>query len=99
MSSTLLQGQRSVTLTMDQLGSAFAGEAAVNFVEPWTFEITTGSVTGNGFQISGTVQGSNLYPTTWNGNYVGFDTISGEWNAGGESAIDGGQFLFSRLFQ
>jgi hypothetical protein len=84
---------------MNQTGTAFAGEAAVNFVEPWTFEITSGSVSGNEFQISGTVHGSNTYPTAWQGSYVGFDTISGVWNAGGETEVDGGQFLFSRLFQ
>ncbi len=99
MSSTLLQGQRPVTLTMDQSGGGFTGGAEANFVEPWTFTITTGNVSGNNFQISGTVHGSNTYPTVWNGNYVGFDTISGVWSAGGESEIDGGEFLFSRLFQ
>ena len=99
MSSTFAPGPQSVTLVMDQTGTVFTGETSVNFFEPWTFELSTGSVSGSAFELSGSVHGSSTVPTSWQGYYVGFDTLTGTWNAGGEAEIDGGEFFLSRWFQ
>lgn len=99
MSSTALQGQRAATMTMIQTGTVFEGNAQVNFFETWNFDLSSGTTSGNAFELTGTVYGSGSYPAVWQGNYVGFDSISGAWDVGEQSEIDRGEFLFTRSFR
>ena len=100
MSSTVIEGQRTANLAMDQAGSLFLGSADVSFFEPWTFTFTSGTQNVASFQIVGSVSTSGgSYDAQFTGNYSGPDSIGGWWSAGSEGEIDGGEFLFTRSFQ
>jgi hypothetical protein len=101
MSSTLLQGQRSAGMTMNQTGNLFLGTVQVSFNEPWSFNLGSGSSTNGTFQVTGSVStGSGSFPAAFNGSYSSPDSIYGTWDAGEHSSeIDGGEFLFTRSFQ
>jgi hypothetical protein len=99
MYSALTEFTRNATMTMDQNGQLFNGEIDVTFDQAYHFMITTGTANQNAMQMSGTARISALeFPTLFVGTYSEIDTVQGTWQAGQNSEIDHGDFIFVRSF-
>jgi hypothetical protein len=100
MFSELAQVWRTSDFLMNQVGGNYDGAAQVDFVEPWQFQLASGTTSAGSFELSGQVYGSDSYPSVWQGTYSGFDSISGSWYAGtSEMLADQGEFYFIRSFR